>query len=91
MRNIILLSITIAILAAFLASANPDGLEKVAETLGFIEKGAERSSVMTDYAVPFITHEGMSTTLAGILGIFITFGMFWGVATAFKKRKGIKI
>ena len=87
MRNIILLSIMIAILAAFFASANPDGLEKVAETLGFIEKGAERTSLMTDYTVPIISHEGISTSLAGILGIFITLGLFWGIALAFKRRQ----
>ncbi|MFH1684419.1 MAG: PDGLE domain-containing protein [Candidatus Margulisiibacteriota bacterium] len=87
MRNIILLSVVIAISAAFFASANPDGLEKVAETLGFIEKGAERTSLMTDYAVPFIAHEGMSTSVAGLFGIFLTFGLFWGTAMAFKKLK----
>lgn len=85
MRNIILLSILIAVLAAFFASSNPDGLEKVAETLGFIERGVERSSVMTDYAVPFISHEGISTSIAGILGIFITLGLFWGVAFALRR------
>lgn len=87
MRNIILLSIAIAILAAFFASANPDGLEKVAQSLSFIERGIERSSIMTDYTVPFFSHEGISTSLAGILGIFITFGLFWGIATAAKKLK----
>ena len=87
MRNIIFLTITIAILAAFFASAHPDGLEKVAETLGFIEKGVERSSVMTDYTVPFITHEGISTSIAGFFGIIITLGLFWLVAFILRKTK----
>jgi hypothetical protein len=43
MRNIILLSIAIAIAAAFFACAHPDGLEKVAQTLGFMERGVERA------------------------------------------------
>ncbi|MFC1637382.1 PDGLE domain-containing protein [Candidatus Margulisiibacteriota bacterium] len=73
--------------AWYITSANPDGLEKVAETLSFIEKGVEGSSIMTDYTVPFIAHEGLSTSLAGILGILITFGLFWGTAVAFKRRK----
>ena len=77
----------IAILAAFFASTHPDGLEKVAERLSFIEKGIERNSIMTDYAVPFITHEGISTSLAGILGIFVILGLFWGIALAFKRRR----
>ncbi|MFH1347946.1 MAG: PDGLE domain-containing protein [Candidatus Margulisiibacteriota bacterium] len=87
MRNIILLSIMIAISAAFFASANPDGLEKVAETLGFIEKGAERTSLMTDYTIPFVAQEGMSTSIAGILGIFITLGLFWGTVVLLRKSR----
>ena len=85
MRNIILLSILIVVLAAFFASAHPDGLERVAEALGFIEKGVERSSLMTDYAVPFISHEGISTSLAGILGILMTLGLFWVTALFLRK------
>ncbi len=85
MRNIILLSILIAVLAAFFASANPDGLERVAESLGFIGSGVERSSVMTDYTVPFISHEGASAAVAGILGILIAFGVFWLAATFLKR------
>jgi hypothetical protein len=89
MRKVILLSIVISILAAFFASASPDGLEKVAATLSFGERGMERSSIMTDYAVPFVAHEGISTSLAGILGVFITLGLFAGVAVAMKKDKEV--
>ncbi len=82
MKKIILLSIAIAVFAAFFASANPDGLEKVAESLGFIGRGVPRESVMTDYAVPGVKNEGISTSLAGIFGIFITLGVFWFSAKA---------
>ncbi|KPJ68564.1 hypothetical protein AMJ44_06345 [candidate division WOR-1 bacterium DG_54_3] len=88
MKNIILLSILIAILAAFFASSNPDGLEKVAENLGFIDRGIERSSAMTDYSIPFIYQEGISTSIAGILGIFIILGLFWATALFLRKRAG---
>ena len=86
MRNIILLSILIAVTAAFFASSHPDGLEKVAETLGFIERGVERNSILTDYSVPFISHEGLSTSAAGVLGIFITLGLFCGTALVLRKK-----
>jgi hypothetical protein len=88
MKNVILLSILIAVLAAFFASAHPDGLEKVAETLGFIEQGAERTSWMTDYTVPFISAEGISTAAAGVIGILITLGLFAAIPLIFKKRTG---
>ena len=90
MRNIILLSILIVVLAAFFASANPDGLEKVAESLGFIDRGVERSSVMTDYSCPFVSQGGVSTALAGILGIFITFGLFWGIGYVFAAKTRLR-
>ena len=76
MKNIILLAILIAVLAAFFASANPDGLEKIAENLGFIDRGIERTAVMTDYVCPFISQEGIATAAAGIIGVLLTFGVF---------------
>ena len=85
MKNIILLAVAIAVLASFFASAHPDGLEKVAETLGFIDQGAERTSLLTDYTVPFISQEGVSTAVAGILGIFLMLGLFLGIAAVLKK------
>jgi hypothetical protein len=85
MKNIILLSVLIAVLAAFFASSNPDGLEKVAGSLGFMDRGIERSSAMTDYSIPFLSQEGISTSIAGILGIFITLGLFWVTALFLRK------
>jgi cobalt/nickel transport protein len=88
MKKIILLSTVIVIMAAFFASANPDGLEKVAERLGFVDRGVERASIMTDYAVPGVKNERVSTSFAGIAGIFITLGIFWLSAKALKAAKG---
>ena len=86
MKKILWLSILIVILAAFFASANPDGLEKVAASLGFIESGVERGSVMTDYSVPFISQEQFSTALAGIIGIILCFTLFSLTAKLMSKQ-----
>jgi len=86
MRRIILLSILIAALAAFFASAYPDGLEQVAEKLGFIDQGIAQTSVMTDYSIPFISQKGVSTAFAGIIGIFIIIGLFFGAAKLARSR-----
>jgi len=56
----------IAVSASYLASSHPDGLEFVAEKLGFINSAVERSSVLGDYNV-----------YTGIIGIFLCFGLFW--------------
>jgi 2-hydroxychromene-2-carboxylate isomerase len=87
MRNIILLSVLVVILAAFFASANPDGLEKVAETLGFTDRAVERTSVMSGYTVPFIANQGISTAIAGIFGVFICLGLFWGTARVLQNKR----
>lgn len=84
--KILLLSGVGAILAAFFASANPDGLEKVAAKLGFLEKGVASSSLMTDYTIPFISQPGLSTAAAGIIGTLLVFGMFWFLAQIFKNQ-----
>ena len=66
-------SMAVAILLAPFASEFPDGLEKVAETLGFLERGTSNlSSPLSDYQIPGL-NGGISTAMAGILGTFVTF------------------
>ena len=67
----------IAISAAYLASAFPDGLEFVAEKLGFISAAVEHTSIMTGYTVPQLGETPFSTAVSGILGIGLCFGLFW--------------
>jgi hypothetical protein len=67
----------IAVSASYFASAFPDGLEFVAEKLGFISASVERTSVMTDYAIPSLGETSFSTAVSGIIGISLCFGLFW--------------
>ncbi len=53
-----------------LASADPDGLERVAIDLGFFGRGADAPyRVLPDYTLPFLGETPLSTILAGLLGI----------------------
>lgn len=66
-------SMAVAILLAPFASEFPDGLEKVAETLGFLEKGTSNLSFpLSDYQMPGL-NGGISTAMAGIVGVLVTF------------------
>jgi cobalt/nickel transport system permease protein len=62
-----------------LASADPDGLERVAEDHGFLERaGAAAYDLLTDYVVPGV--EGsLSTILAGLIGIAIVVPILIGI------------
>jgi hypothetical protein len=69
-----------AILSQF-ASPDPDGLEKVAATLGIGGTAAPEpviSSPLPDYTVPALGNGGLSTSLAGIIGVLVCFMLPFG-------------
>lgn len=76
----------VALLASIFASAFPDGLEKVAETLGFIGTAEDTPGFMPDYMMPGIKSEAGATIIAGIIGTLIVFLTFTGTAFILKHR-----
>lgn len=58
------------------ASADPDGLERVAQDLGFIslEQGAPYV-LLPGYRVPWLGDASLSTILAGVIGALVIFGV----------------
>ncbi len=71
----LLLAALLAVLSP-LASADPDGLERVAEQLGFSAQAAEPAlQVIPDYLIPGINNEALATILAGLAGVLIVFGV----------------
>jgi cobalt/nickel transport protein len=81
----ILLCVVIAVLAPFIASPNPDGLEKSAEQLmGNPETEPVLQSPMPDYTIePF---GKMGEIFAMILGILVTLAVAYGVAMFIRRR-----
>jgi cobalt/nickel transport system permease protein len=81
------LALVLAI-ASPLASANPDGLEWVAEQKGFLDT-AQRSpfEIIPDYVLPGVSNEAIATILAGIIGTLIVFGVTLAVAYTRRKRQ----
>jgi cobalt/nickel transport system permease protein len=76
------------------ASSWPDGLEKVAEAIGFSSAAPSESlipSPLADYGVPGIASPGFSTILAGSIGTLIAFALSLALArivTSGKKEIG---
>ncbi|RLD08456.1 MAG: cobalamin biosynthesis protein CbiM [Chloroflexota bacterium] len=64
-----------------LASASPDGLERVATNMGFIAKGADAPyQILPDYTLPFLGETSLSTIAAGFIGLLIVGGIVVGAA-----------
>lgn len=55
-----------------LASANPDGLERVATDAGFLHLGlANKLGPLPDYKTPFLGNGSISTIVAGLVGALV--------------------
>ena len=85
-----LVAVAVTLLAP-LASGSPDGLERVAENAGFIERAQDAPyAIIADYVVPGIQNEGLATILAGIIGVTIIYalvaGAMYGLYTLYRRR-----
>ncbi|MFK4798178.1 energy-coupling factor ABC transporter permease [Streptomyces sp. MPA0124] len=79
-------SLVLAGFVSFYASANPDGLEKVAADKGIDEKAEDHAaadSPLADYGVKDISDARISGGLAGVIGVGVTVvagsAVFWAV------------
>jgi len=89
------MALLIALFLSPFASTSPDGLEKVAETKGFSEKGEGwtfwRHAPFSDYTLPWIKNEKASTALSGLIGTLAIFLIALGVGKLFKKIPAKKV
>jgi cobalt/nickel transport protein len=84
-------SLFIAGFASYYASSSPDGLEKVAEDIGFIETAKENTNADTtlaDYGVKGVDNERLSTGTAGVIGVLATAGVSTGLFLVLRRRSG---
>jgi cobalt/nickel transport system permease protein len=74
-RNWIFVGGLVALLVVFIspfASGDPDGLERVAEDLGFLGTGLDAPyQIIPDYTIPFLGETALSTIFAGVVGILV--------------------
>ena len=69
-----------------LASKSPDGLERVAENKGYLDKAKGAPyHVIADYAFPWVHNEALSTILAGLVGTLMVFCIVMGLAYLLKR------
>lgn len=79
--------IVIAVLAPFIASSNPDGLEKTAEDVSTTQESNIYQAPMPDYTIPFLGEDNpYGGILALIIGVLVTLGIAYIAAIALRKR-----
>ena len=81
----VILCLVIGILAPFIASSNPDGLEKSAEQLGNPNTQPVINAPMSDYSIPGLGKIGEIGAM--FVGILVTLIIAYIVAILIKRRK----
>lgn len=84
-------SLFLAGVVSFYASSNPDGLEKVAEDIGFIETAKDHTyadGALADYGVKGIDNARLSTAAAGVIGVIATGVISTGLFMVVRRKSG---
>ena len=84
-------SLFLAGVVSFYASSNPDGLEKVAEDIGFIETAEDHTyaeGALADYGVKGVENPRLSTGLAGVIGVVATGVISTGLFMMVRRKSG---
>ncbi len=81
----VIVCLIIAVLSPFLASSDPDGLEKSAENLAVEDNGLGYEPPFPDYTA--FGDSPLSEIVALAIGILIALGLGYGVASLIKRRK----
>lgn len=92
-RSFLLGGLLVALLlaggASYYASANPDGLEYVAEQTGFLDSAEDHAAgdgPMADYAVKGVDSPRLAGGLAGVVGVLVTLTLAGGIGYAVRRR-----
>jgi hypothetical protein len=83
-----IITLILAAMAAPLTSSWPDGLDRVAQMLGFDSRAVEAPLVkapLPDYGVPGLERSPLSGTIAGLAGALICFIIPFGLYIVRKK------
>jgi cobalt/nickel transport protein len=82
-------SLFLAGIVSFYASSSPDGLEKVAGDIGFIETAKENTNsdgILADYGVKGVDNPRLSTGVAGVVGVVATAAISTGLFALIRRK-----
>lgn len=82
----VIISLAVVLLSP-LASANPDGLERVAADMGFLQRGQSAPyAILPDYTIPFLGQTPLSTIIAGTVGVIIVLVLAYFAGKTLQRR-----
>jgi cobalt/nickel transport system permease protein len=77
----------LAVLLSPLASANPDGLNRVAEDMGFLHLGQSAPyQILPGYTIPFLGNTALSTIVAGAVGALVVLGLMIVIGQRLRRK-----
>ena len=85
----LVVTVVVAGVVSFFASAHPDGLEFVAERLGIAEHATESAtaaSPLAGYGFHGITNNAVAGGLAGLIGVAVVLGLLVAVTALVRRR-----
>ncbi|MEG6616210.1 PDGLE domain-containing protein [Peptococcaceae bacterium 1198_IL3148] len=86
--TVLIILLVAGVLSNF-ASTFPDGLERVAEDLGFMGAAKNHTAIFQDYSIPGITYSNLAGGLAGILGCVMVYILIYGFAKIIKCKTSL--
>lgn len=81
-----ILSSLAVVLLSPLASTNPDGLNRVAEELGFLSTAQSGSGPLAGYSVPIFENVSAAKIAAGLIGALVVLGIALVAGRALQKK-----
>ena len=81
----ILIALAVILLSP-MASVNPDGLNRVAMDLGFIDAARSGAGPFAGYTVPFLANSALAKIVAGVLGLLVVLALVWIAGRSLQKK-----
>ena len=83
----VIIFLTIALIAPFIASKNPDGLEKSAQQISTTHESGVYQAPFADYTIPIFGNGPYAGISAMAVGILLVLGLGYLLAFILKRRK----
>jgi len=77
----------LAVLFSPLASTSPDGLNRVAKNMGFLQLGHSAPfKLLANYAIPFLGKTPVSTIVSGAVGVLVVLGWMFVLGRILRRK-----